>query len=495
MNPRAPDRNIASTRRGTDQFELKTGITLRHIAIISLALLSVLVGFLLLLIPEQYQLSVVFAIPASIGVMLIILNPFVGIYIYVLFEYLRPYDIIPSLMYLKIPIIVIGVTTVSWLVKLARNKTLVWSRFSWLFFLFTALIAFTIFSADNYYFAMEISREFTLLFVIFVVATTVVDSFSKLRKLVWLMLLIHFYLAAKGIHNYVVSQGVTGGPQTSGIVGTSFLADENDFALALNVMIPFAFFTVTYSKKIFARLASLGILATLMFGVVSSFSRGGWIGLMVAMFYCLLRSKRKILSFSAAGVLFAALLLVAPSKYWEEIGTISDTKETTAATRINYWKAAVRMYLDYPVAGVGAGNGGPNMPQYVTGFDQPSTQWGRAFHGTLPQILAELGTIGMLLYLSMLFLMFKYLIRIRKGALANANASEVVRYANSLMGAVLAYLATATFLSTAYYPQLWTMFTFAVILTRLYHDKFETESAERTEVINDPRLEVKRPLL
>lgn len=441
-------------------------LTLKHISFVALALIAIGAGLLLLQIPEKYQLSIIFAVPGILTGLLVLVNPFIGIFLYVLFEYLRPYDLIPALRYLRIPVLVISITGFAWVVRVSRTRTIYWNRLSWLYLFYVALIGFTVVTAENYYYALGTLRESLLVFTIFVVASDVVNTQNRLRKLIWLLLLIHLFFAMKGTYNYLTGYGVTGGQRTSGVVGTSFLADENDFALTLNMMIPFAFFTVTYARKWLTRVISIPILIILTFGVVSSFSRGGWVGLMVAIVFCLLRSRRRLLMLTLVIVLGGVLLAVAPSEYWTEIETISDTGETTAATRLNYWYAAFKMFLDHPIVGVGASNGGIYMPDYVSGYRNPATQWGRAFHGTLPQILAELGIIGISLYLAMIYFVFKRLSAIRRKALESGNKDDTVRFADSIMGGILAYLASATFLSTAYYPQFWTMITLAMIMMR-----------------------------
>jgi O-antigen ligase len=110
-----------------------------------------------------------------------------------------------------------------------------------------------------------------------------------------------------------------------------------------------------------------------------------------------------------------AVLACAPAQYWKEIGSIS-ASEGTGQSRILFWKAAVKMFVDHPIVGVGAGNGGIWMSSYVnvTGGRNVQTLWGTTFHGTMPQILAELGSLGTFFYLSMMFLALKYSSRIRK---------------------------------------------------------------------------------
>lgn len=448
-------------------------IAWKHIAVLVLAVISVGAALALLILPDKIQLAMILAVPGLVFLLIVLLNPYVGICIYLIFEFMRPYDLFPVLLPLKVPMLVIGTTGLAWLIRVSRAGGIRMYRFTWVYLAFVALIGFTVVTAGNYYFALQTFKAMIIYVIIFFASLDFVNSYKRLNRIVWLMLLIHLYLALKGTLNYLGGQYVFGNQVTSGAVGTSFLADENDYALALNVMIPFAFFAVTYSHKLLAKLASFGILISLMFGVVSSFSRGGWLGLVAAIGYCLLRSKRKAVTISFAIVLIITLAIAAPSSYWNEIATISDTHQATAETRFHYWKAAVRMYLDYPLIGVGASNGGPHLPDYMTGIAHPEREWGRAFHGTFPQVLAELGTVGIVLYLSLLIMAFRNLSRARRSALHDSEDTMTIQFSDSIIGAMLAYLVSATFLSTAYYPQLWTLLTFSMVVYKLNSERLE----------------------
>ncbi len=136
------------------------------------------------------------------------------------------------------------------------------------------------------------------------------------------MLLIHVYYALKGIYNFAFVGYVAGTMVTSGSVGSSFMADENDFAMALNAIIPFAFFMFQSQTNRFRKLLLLAALVACALGVVSSQSRGGWVGLMaVILSFVLSNQSAKLLSLcgicrsSALG-----LLVFAPSSYWSQIG-------------------------------------------------------------------------------------------------------------------------------------------------------------------------------
>jgi probable O-glycosylation ligase (exosortase A-associated) len=381
----------------------------------------------------------------------VLLNPYIGVFLFFLNEYVRPDFFFPFLRPIRLTILIELATLLSWIMHLINTKKkLVWPKFNWLFLGFLLVIATTVITAWNNRKAYDTFEAMAIYFMIYIISINVVDSIKRLNQLVWALFLVHFIFAIRGI----IKGGYAGG---------ALMGDENDFALAMNMMIPFAFFMFLDAKDRFKKFAILSILVTLTLAVISSMSRGGWVGLMVTVFFCIFKSKKVFVGLFIMIVLGVAVVSFAPQKYWDEIKTITDTSEATAASRISYWKAAVRMFLDYPITGVGADNGSIRMPEYYIGRRDAVTQWGRAFHGTLPQILAELGSLGIIFYLLMVYHSIKYLNRISRIKNKDPDDNSPV-LANAIMVSIVSYLTTATFLSTPYYPQIWTLYTLAIIL-------------------------------
>jgi len=442
----------------------KTFITKYHIWISTSIIITLFAGINLAFAPEKLKLIILLIIPAVLACFFILRNPYYGIYLFFFYSYLRPYDFIPALRVLRLTMLIEVVTLIAWLLKLVISKAEIkWSMLSWCFLAFMGVIGITVVTAENNFFAYEIFIEMMIFFVIFIIATNVVDSLSRLNKIVWLLLLIHFYFALKGINIFLGEQHLSAGQYTSGRVSHGYIGDENDFALVINLMIPFAFFGLFYFKgKVKFICAALLIIFVL--AVISSFSRGGFVGLASVMLYCILNSKRKLLSLGAVISIFIAMFLFAPSSYWDEAETIKEIDKGTANARINYWKAGFRMFVDHPIVGVGAGNGGMHMPMYLIESNNPNREWGRTFHGVFPQVIAELGILGSFFYFSMIIIAFKLLYRIKNRKVGEGGDNFSQYMANSIIGSLIAYFACSTFLSTAYYPHLWATYTFTVIL-------------------------------
>ena len=93
-----------------------------------------------------------------------------------------------------------------------------------------------------------------------------VDTFERFRKLLRFWVWIHVPLALYSITHRGFGIG-------------SFLADENDFAMAMNMAIPYAFALLAVERGIVRRTCLFGALGILILATAVTMSRGGFIGL------------------------------------------------------------------------------------------------------------------------------------------------------------------------------------------------------------------------
>ena len=464
--------------KGVFSFSINKKHLLYSLYILIIMVFSVLLSGL----PFKFQLTLIMLIPAFLIVVLILKDPLYGVFLFFIYDYFRPYDFIPALRPLRLSMVVELLTLVSWLLYLKQTgKGLKWHKFGYLYLGFLAVVGVTIVTAHNNRWAFNTFQALGTYFIIFLITINRLDSIKKLNSLIWILLLIFGYYSVKGIFNFAVVGYVSAGERTSGVVGGSFLSDENDFALALDFMIPFAYFIFMESSRGIKKLICLGILLLMILGVIASASRGGLVGLAALIVYCILMSKHKLVGFGITGFLIIAAITFAPPGFFNTVSSITDTHEATAQTRIWYWEAGVRMFLDYPIVGVGAGNGPGRMPEYVRGFKDAKTQWGRTFHGTLPQVIAETGGLGLLFYMGMFFSAVSQLWKLLKKDFGE-DTGLTKPLIKATLGSLIAYIVAATFLSTAYYPELWTLYIFTLIL--ILHSAPQNQNTQMTENIH-----------
>jgi probable O-glycosylation ligase (exosortase A-associated) len=391
--------------------------------------------------------------------------PFFIVLLYFFVDFARPQSWFAPLGLLKPGVIALGGGL---LTLLARRELLYFPSRAKLMAAFLVLMAIGTPFATNRYWAFMATKDFALfLFGAVVPLMSFVNTYSRLQKLISIVILIHVPLALYGITH-------------SGFGIGSFLGDENDFCLALNIIIPYVFFSFYFTKGGY-RLSLLLILGLLLMAITSTMSRGGFLGLVAVAAYCWMASSRKLLSLALIVFVSLPVLALVPQSYWDEMRTIQTSTENddTGAQRLYYWNMGWEMFKDHPVVGVGPTNYQYNSYLYESPDQQARglNVWGRAAHSLYFTLISELGIVGLILIVSLAVLNFREnraVRRLYKTLLASGTTPpdrlqqfyilNVLTRAND--AALVAFLVTGAFLSVLYYPHFWLQIGIGVAIKR-----------------------------
>ncbi len=274
------------------------------------------------------------------------------------------------------------------------------------------------------------------------------------------------------------------------VVGATFLGDGNDYSMSLCILLGFqlniALSQTSKLKKIF----SWVLLGLLMLTIIGTQSRGATLGMAGVFAYMWWRSPRKGVGVVAIIIAVLGILLYAPAVYFERMGTLSAPQEDGSAEgRIHAWRAGTKMALNN-VLGVGAGNFPNNFPKY-RGPDAP-TRWMTA-HSMYFLILGELGFLGLLLLLKLVFGNFRSNARLRKRLIEHPEqlkdptrfASDI-RMLNAFNASIVGLSIAGAFLSVTYYPHIFVMVGLCLSLRRVI--------AEEAGLVNASATVKKRPV-
>ncbi len=388
--------------------------------------------------------------------------PFILLVVYLIMEYARPAN--P----MKLPMIISIVLALTWL--LVREKH--WPPQIICFMLLLAVIASMGPFAVNSFAIWMGFRQMTIeILCICLPLVHFVSSVRKVSLFVNAIITVYAYVAIYGL--------LHGGRGPGGHIG-----DENDLALALNLAIPFAFFSILVARGARERIVRGVAVGLMVAGVVATFSRGGFVGLVPVLAYCVFFAPKKKAAIIVGLFLFMGLWLYTPQSYWKEIASIEETvdsvNEEQRDNRLEFWEIAVRMFKANPILGVGLSNFPYNAGEY-----QSEEQFrrlerslaGQAVHSLYFAILSELGMAGMLLFLAVLFFNLKdinYILTVakprgRSGLNRNgqtdvgtgtdeALAEDLKRakfYAHALRAAIIGFLVSGTFITVFNYPHFW----------------------------------------
>jgi O-antigen ligase len=213
--------------------------------------------------------------------------------------------------------------------------------------------------------------------------------------------------------------------------------DPNHMAMNIGIIVPLAAsFIVRRETGKWLKIFCIAAAALAVTAMVLSFSRGGFIGLMVAMAFWTFREKGRRLAAVGAGLLLiVGMAIFAPSTFWTRNETVASIHlDESAMGRVYAWEVAAAINKDKPFFGVGGGGFRYAWPLY-----QPQGSH-RAYvaHNVYLDVLGETGFIGFFLYL--LFTSGAV-----AGAFRAAKDEEIGWLGRGISSAVVAYLLCAAF--------------------------------------------------
>lgn len=175
-------------------------------------------------------------------------------------------------------------------------------------------------------------------------------------------------------------------------------ADPNHMAMDVGIVVPLAAAIALHRKNaLWVRVLCALAIPLAVTAVVYSYSRGGFIGLIVATtLWIFLHRGRRWSTLLVGGALAAGLLLFAPTTFWDRNETLTSFHEDASAMgRVYAWEVAAGMSSDHPVRGVGAGGFRYAWPLYAP----PEARTAYVAHNVYLDVVGELGFVGLLLFL------------------------------------------------------------------------------------------------
>lgn len=373
---------------------------------------------------------------------------------YPIFEYCRPTH--P----LGIPMVLSSVLFLGWLVQGKKR----WPPQVLYFFALIAVMCVGILLAVNTASAFWTTYNLTVTLlgacIPFVHFAT---SLRKIKLFVYAMLAAFVYCAFYTITH----DGVGPGWQ-----------DENYAAALMAMAFPFAYFSILAARRVVTRILFVAVAGLFVAAVVVSFSRGGFLGMVIVLLYCAVRSPRRWPLYVVAPVLALSVAAFATPKYWSEMETIDDVHEKTAQLRLDLWAIALRMFEDSPLTGVGPGNFMWNAGDYQTAEQfaryHRSLAASAVTHSVYFELLAEMGVAGVVLFGALLWRNHADLRFVARATGGRAEASPDLQraryYERAITGSFLAVLTCGATVSIFYYSYLWILTAMTVALKDVTRD-------------------------
>jgi probable O-glycosylation ligase (exosortase A-associated) len=299
---------------------------------------------------------------------------------------------------------------------------------------------------------------------------SLLDSRRRVHALIWLIAVSLGFFGVKGGLFTLKSGGghiVLGPPN-------SMIADRNQLAAALLVSLPLMNYLRLQSRHRAVRLGFAFAMATTLFSVVGSQSRGALVGLVATAAVLWTRSRGKIVSGVAIALFVGLAIAFMPESWAERMETIFRYEDDGSAMgRVTVWMASLAIARHRPLLG---GGFRAMYVQSVVDRVMPGVA-ARAAHSIWFEVIGEQGFIVSGIWLAMLLTGGFYTLRIVRTTRRRPELRWAYDLARMTQVSMVAYMSAGSFVSLAYWDCFWTVMVTMGAVYRLVSEEVRTTSA------------------
>jgi len=334
--------------------------------------------------------------------------------------------------------------------ELNQNQLLKSPHMKWIYFILFLFSIATFYAAIPWFHEFSLTNFFKLV-IIMSVAYKLVNTAKDLDYILLAHVFGGWYLS------FVAFQiGRNSGDRVEGI-GTVDSPDSNGAAAAIAPSIVLGLYYLWVTKNKIAKVALALACVFMANAIVLINSRGAFLGVACSILYLIFhmffsKFQRPYQKIVVIGIVVLGLLgaiRVADESFIVRMNSIfavevSENKES-GATRTEFWKAAWEMAKDHPF---GAGIGGFQFyaPTYIKQNVHTGNSRNRAVHSTWFEALSEIGYIGLVALIAMLYCCYSTNRKCMR-KLRQQNRVDEYFKVRAIEAALICFIITMTFLN------------------------------------------------
>jgi O-antigen ligase len=269
------------------------------------------------------------------------------------------------------------------------------------------------------------------------------------------------------------------------------IGDPNELAALLVAGVVFAgVLTAVTRDKPPLRLAAGGAVVLFLLGIFYTVSRGGLLALGVALIAaCLLAGRWRGRALVVAGLGISIVVI-----YFASFAGLDARDRVTTVQggtgRSDLWKIGWRMFEDEPIRGIGSGNFPISSIHYlvqpgVIERDDFIISTPKVAHNTYLQILAELGIVGLAMFITIIGFSMRCALRAAQW-FGRHGDTQMELVARGMIVALVGILTADFFISEMYGKQLWLMLGLGPALYAVARRTYPEAQEERREEAPEP---------
>jgi probable O-glycosylation ligase (exosortase A-associated) len=323
--------------------------------------------------------------------------------------------------------------------------------------IFAAWVSFTtLFAAYPDQAQWKWDRTIKILLLNGFVTLGLITTRQRLDALIWVIVLSLGFFAAKGAMFTLLTGGIYALQGPAG----SFIADNNQFAMALLMTIPLVRYLQLTAHSRWMRLGLLVLIVCFFMAVLGTYSRGAVVGLAVTVIALVVKSRYRMRLALLTGVALAAAVQFMPEHWHDRVASIFAYEEDASAqARLQSWSYALDVAREHPVVGGGFEIFRGNKASTSAGY--------RSAHSIYFEVLAEHGYVGLAIFLALGLGAYVSAGSVVRRARENGELSWAADLAAMVQVSIAAYAIAGLFLNLATFDLYYHLVAIVVITQAL----------------------------
>jgi O-antigen ligase len=385
---------------------------------------------------------------------LFVVSPFVGLLVYIVFNYWPPQSFLPALVSFRIMLITGGGTFLVMIFRqVAGRERSYWFKSPQDFFVvwFALAVMISHVVQGDLAFAGRAMWGFAPVMILYFLAVNLVDAPKRLNAVLAVIALCTIGLAIRAVYQHLTGTAMVeiGEITAERAFGAGRFENPNMLAIGILCAMPFTYLKGRRGEGNVGKAFWFSATVLLGIGLYLTNSRGGILSFAaVAGLYFVGRHGvwKGVL---AGAVLAAAAIVFGPSR----MTTIS-TEEASAFQRLVTWDEGIRHFLTSPLFGVGAGAWGEKFRTMIA-------------HNSFIHCAAEVGLFGLIPWVIAVYVSIRNTKFVVSDDAHSMGPLERTNF-EALYYGIVGFAVASVFISKTYHPLLFLLVGLAAAATRMF---------------------------
>lgn len=312
----------------------------------------------------------------------------------------------PTMALVGLSLICLGILLL-WLFSKKENKLKFFTLNKYIL-VYVAVYMYAAFASVTMISSIKVALVTISLVLFYFVIVNSIDTKKKFNIVMAIFLAMGVIVSLYGIYQYIFPAKYSGvWVDTQMFEDIKFraystFANPNVLGEYLLLTIPFALAYIINGKSFIVKFISFGIFGLMMLCLLLTYSRGCYIGILLALGVFLVLWDKRFIWLAFVGLLL--LPLVMPESIINRFTSIGNLEDSSTSYRVNIWLGTINMLKDYWICGTGPGIDAYNQvyPLYsYSGIAAPHS------HNLFLQLMCDAGIIGVGTFVAILYKFFR----------------------------------------------------------------------------------------